>query len=191
MRFISRTKVENILSLTLNGINILFCLLVIAACIYKCIQAEFSVIVMCIYGGIIAALLVINEMKAIEISLTYAYFLATYRGRSLIFIFFGCLILDKGVLNIVAGTLNLSLGLVYMIMSFIIPSFPPPNPISINWQNWKDFSAEGLDLARPKHLSVESHVAIRLKSPPPPATPQHHHIPEDDVTMNSPFRNPY
>ena len=51
MRFISRTKVENILSLTLNGINILFCLLVIAACIYKCIQAEFSAIVMCIYGG--------------------------------------------------------------------------------------------------------------------------------------------
>ncbi|KAI7852991.1 hypothetical protein BDC45DRAFT_570530 [Circinella umbellata] len=134
---------------------------------------------MCIYGGIIAALLVINEMKAIEISLTYAYFLATYRGR------------NKSILNIVAGTLNLSLGLVYMIMSFIIPSFPPPNPISINWQNWKDFSAEGLDLARPKHLSVESHVAIRLKSPPPPATPQHHHVPEDDVTMNSPFRNPY
>ena len=63
--------------------------------------------------------------------------------------------MDKSVLNIVAGTLNLSLGLVYMIMSFIIPSFPPPNPISINWQNWKDFSAEGLDLARPKHLSVE------------------------------------
>lgn len=67
---------------------------------------------------------------------------------------FGCLSLSPSVLNIVAGTFNLTVGLVYMIMSFI-HSFPPPNPIVINWQNWKDFSAEGLDLARPKHVSIE------------------------------------
>lgn len=97
-------------------------------------------------------------------------------------------------MNIIAGTLNLVMGMIHMILSFV-PSFPPPNPVMINWQNWKDFSAEGLDLARPKHFSVEvskpfsyhslriwnkltgetkqSNVAIRLKSPPPPV---HHHI---------------
>ncbi|KAI8136666.1 COPI associated protein-domain-containing protein [Fennellomyces sp. T-0311] len=157
----------------------------------KSIQSGFSEIVICIYGGIMAALLVVNEVKATELSLKYAYFLATYRGRSMVFIFFGCLVLDTSVVNIVAGTLNLAMGLVYMIMSFIIPSFPPPNPISINWQNWKDFSAEGLDLARPKHISVESNMAIRLKSPPPP-TPQH--AADDDVSSSTtvgPFRSPY
>lgn len=67
---------------------------------------------------------------------------------------FGCLVLDDTVVNIVAGTLNLTMGLVYIIMSFITPEFIPPNPMTINWQNWKDFSAEGLDLSRPKPMMV-------------------------------------
>lgn len=51
MRRPSRTKVENIASLFLNGLNICLYLLVIAACVLKSIQADFSDIVMCIYGG--------------------------------------------------------------------------------------------------------------------------------------------
>lgn len=51
MGCLSRTKVENILSLTFNGINIALCLLVIAAAIIKAIKGNFSQIVMCIYGG--------------------------------------------------------------------------------------------------------------------------------------------
>ncbi|ORY93874.1 COPI associated protein-domain-containing protein [Syncephalastrum racemosum] len=168
MRMVSRTKVENMLSLVLNGINLSLYALVIVACIYKAIQTDFSQIVLCIYGGLIAALLVVNEIKTFEISLYYFRFLSVYRGRGMIFIFFGCLVLDENVLGITAGTLTFAMGLIYMIMSFIPTAFPPPNAIVINWQNWKDFSAEGLDLARPKHMSIESSIAIRLKSPPPP-----------------------
>ncbi|KAI8367563.1 COPI associated protein-domain-containing protein [Radiomyces spectabilis] len=151
---LSRTKVENILSLMLNGINIGLYLLVIAAAILKAIDGNFSQIVMCIYGIVIAILLIINEVKSSEIALQYFRFLSIYKGRGMILIFFGCLVLDFGVANIIAGTLNLGFGFAYMILSYV-SSFPPPNPIMINWQNWKDFSAEGLDLARPKHYTVE------------------------------------
>ncbi|KAI9322407.1 hypothetical protein BX666DRAFT_1894554 [Dichotomocladium elegans] len=157
MRFISRTKIEHILSLVLNGINMSLCLLVIVACVFKSINGSFSEIVICIYGGIIAALCIINEAVSFDISFEYFRFLSIYRGRSMVFIFFGCLVLDNSVVNIVAGTLNLTMGSVYMIMSFITPAFVPPNPVSINWQNWKDFSAEGLDLPRPRPLGGKTH----------------------------------
>lgn len=51
MRMVSRTKVENMLSLVLNGINLSLYAFVIVACIYKAIQTDFSQIVLCIYGG--------------------------------------------------------------------------------------------------------------------------------------------
>ncbi|KAI7864609.1 COPI associated protein-domain-containing protein [Spinellus fusiger] len=145
----SRTKIENIMSLTLNAVNISLYLLVIAATIVKCIGANFSFIVMGIYGVIIAALLVVNEFRQFRISLDYFLFLSLYRGRGMILIFFGCLVLDTAVVNIIAGTLNLSFGFMYIIMSYL-SRYPCLKPIVINWQNWNDFSAEGLDLIRPK-----------------------------------------
>ncbi|KAI9018077.1 COPI associated protein-domain-containing protein [Phycomyces nitens] len=163
---LSRTKVENILSLGLNGMNISLYLLVIASTIVKCLNANFSQIVMGIYGIIIAALLVVNEFHLSNVSIDYFPFLSLYRGRGMVLIFFGCLVLDVAVVNIIAGTLNLAFGFLYIIMSYI-PSYPPLRPIGINWQNWKDFSAEGLDLIGPKHMAIESNVAMRLKSPPP------------------------
>ena len=64
------------------------------------------------------------------------------------------MVLSFDVVNIIAGTLNLVVGFMYIILSFV-SSFPPPNPIVINWQNWKDFSAEGLDLERPRDSTPE------------------------------------
>jgi hypothetical protein len=49
-KMISRSKVEHIVCLALNGINIIFYLLVIIAVIFKCIGGKFSDIVMGIYG---------------------------------------------------------------------------------------------------------------------------------------------
>lgn len=49
-KMISRSKVENIVCLALNGINIVFYLLIITAVIFKCIQGNFADIVMGIYG---------------------------------------------------------------------------------------------------------------------------------------------
>lgn len=48
---VSRTKIENILTLTLNCTNVALYLLLIAAVIYKSINANFSQVVIAIYGG--------------------------------------------------------------------------------------------------------------------------------------------
>ncbi|KAG2196227.1 hypothetical protein INT47_007654, partial [Mucor saturninus] len=129
---------------------------------------KFSEIVMGIYGIIMAGLLIINELQEIEFSHTYFFFLSTYRGRGLIMIFFGCLVLDYGIVNIVVGTLVLATGLLYIIMSFL-SNFPQQHPITINWRNWNDFSAEGLDLPHPRNINdhVVSQVHERLRSPAP------------------------
>ncbi|KAI9363601.1 COPI associated protein-domain-containing protein [Pilaira anomala] len=165
---ISRSKVEHIVCLALNGINIILYLLTITAVIFKCIDGKFSEIVLGIYGIIMAALLVINEFQEIQFSYTYFFFLSTYRGRGLIMVFFGCLVLDFGIVNIVVGTLLLATGLLYIIMSFL-SNFPQPHPITINWRNWNDFSAEGLDLPHHRDINnrVVSQIHERLKSPAP------------------------
>jgi hypothetical protein len=76
----------------------------------------------------------------------------------LFFFSFGCLVLDTGIVNITVGTLVLATGLVYVIMSFL-SNFPQPNPITINWRNWNDFSAEGLDLPHPRNRN--NHVVVK------------------------------
>ncbi|ORZ16925.1 COPI associated protein-domain-containing protein [Absidia repens] len=164
---ISRTKTENILILTLNCINISLYLLVIAAVTVKCLHANFSQIMVGIYGGVVSAALVVNEIKPLEISLVYFRFVSIYSGRGMIFIFFGCIVLDVSVLNIIAGTLCLVFGCIYIILSFV-PNFPPPNAMIINWQNWKGFSKEGMDLMRHNDSSgAESKSTALLISHPP------------------------
>ncbi|KAI8340605.1 COPI associated protein-domain-containing protein [Chlamydoabsidia padenii] len=165
---ISRTKTENILTLTFNCMNIVLYLLVIAAVIYKCLSADFSQIMIGIYGGIIAAALIVNEIKPSDLSIVYFRFVSIYSGRGILFIFFGCIVLDTSVLNIIAGTLCLVFGCMYIILSFV-SNFPPPNAMIINWQNWKDFSAEGLDLIRPSDSppGAESKTASYLIHHPP------------------------
>lgn len=67
--------------------------------------------------------------------------------------------LDSGIVNIVVSTLLLALGLAYVIMSFL-SNFPQPHPITINWRNWNDFSAEGLDL--PHNRDINDHVVVNV-----------------------------
>ncbi|KAI8059035.1 COPI associated protein-domain-containing protein [Gilbertella persicaria] len=158
---ISRSKVEHIVSLIFNGVNIILYALVVVAVIFKCIKGNFADIVMGIYGIVMAALMIVNELQEFEFSYHYFYFLSTYRGRGFLMVFFGCLVLDTGIVNIVVGTLVLAAGLLYIILSFT-SNFPPPNPITINWRNWNDFSAEGLDL--PHHRGANDTVVVRLSS---------------------------
>ncbi|KAI8365598.1 COPI associated protein-domain-containing protein [Blakeslea trispora] len=190
---ISRSKVEHILCLTFNAINIILYAFVIVAIIFKCINGNFADIVMGIYGIVMAALMVVNELQAFEFSYHYFHFLSTYRGRGFLMVFFGCLVLDSGIVNIVVGTLALATGLFYIILSFT-SNFPPPNPITINWRNWIDFSAEGLDLPhhRGANDTVVSEMHERLKSPAPIA--QHHAVrlgdmidPEKQPMMHHPY----
>lgn len=67
---------------------------------------------------------------------------------------FGCLVLDVNIINIVAGTLVLATGLLYIILSFL-SNFPQPQPLYVNWRNWNDISAEGLDLSRSRNNNTQ------------------------------------
>jgi hypothetical protein len=57
-------------------------------------------------------------------------------------------ILDTKSFNVIVGILSWTVGLLYLIISFAPDRFKP-NALIVNWQTWKDFSAEGLDLANP------------------------------------------
>jgi hypothetical protein len=80
-----------------------------------------------------------------------------YRYTHQIVFSFGCLVLDIGIVNITVGILVLATGLMYVTTSFV-SNFPQPNPITINWRNWNDFSAEGLDLPHPRNRN--NHVVV-------------------------------
>ncbi|CEI87616.1 hypothetical protein RMCBS344292_02026 [Rhizopus microsporus] len=151
---ISRSKVERIICLILNAVNILLDLFIIVTIVFKCLHGDFAAIVMGIYGIIMAGLLIINELQEIKYSIIYFYFLTTHRGRGFIMIFFGCLVLDVNIINIVAGTLVLATGLLYIILSFL-SNFPQPQPLYVNWRNWNDISAEGLDLSRSRNNNTQ------------------------------------
>ncbi|KAJ2959454.1 hypothetical protein NQZ79_g5093 [Umbelopsis isabellina] len=93
-------------------------------------------------------LLILNEIRTPVFVSENFRFLGLNLGRGLLFLFFGCVILDTVSFNIIVGILSWTVGLLYMIISFV-PNIPHPNALIINWQTWKEFSSEGLDLYNP------------------------------------------
>ncbi|KAI8988280.1 hypothetical protein BDF20DRAFT_814866 [Mycotypha africana] len=100
-----------------------------AASMMKAIVEHQSVsqILTCIYAFLLAAWLIAMETKSMDIPIYYFRIFTLYRGP---------------------GILNLSFGVIYFILSFV-PGAPTPRHANENWQNWKEYSAEGLDLERP------------------------------------------
>ncbi|KAG2200055.1 hypothetical protein INT47_007700 [Mucor saturninus] len=90
-------------------------------------------------------------------------FFTSYRGRSVILLLLGSIVfsLSHLVLLVVSVTL-FSFGFIYMILSFIPTAFSA-KPIVENWQNWQEYSAEGLDLDRPMNQKNSIDNATRLK----------------------------
>lgn len=71
------------------------------------------------------------------------------------------------LLNIVVTIFSFTLGLAYLIVS-LLPQTPPPNSLFINWQNHRDFWAEGLDLqVPPNHHLI---TCIQVSHPLPAHT---------------------
>ncbi|KAH8550664.1 COPI associated protein-domain-containing protein [Umbelopsis sp. PMI_123] len=145
---ISRTKIENITSLTFNVINITLYVLITTAAVTKSIGGNFADIVVCVYTAVATTFLILNEIRSPAFVNEYFRFLCINQGRGLLFLFFGCVILDTISFNIIVGILSWTVGLLYLIISFAPDRFHP-NALIVNWQTWKDFSAEGLDLANP------------------------------------------
>ncbi|KAI9359782.1 hypothetical protein BD770DRAFT_442374 [Pilaira anomala] len=128
----SKTKVENMLGLFFNTLNLTFYLVTMTSAAMKIrltTDKNVSHILTCLYallGGIIFSLL-------------HPFILFT-------------------------ASADLIMGLVYMLLSFF-PSTPFPRTMIENWQNWQEYSAEGLDLDRPerKNNDVDDDNAARLR----------------------------
>ncbi|KAF1807721.1 COPI associated protein-domain-containing protein [Mucor lusitanicus] len=159
----SKTKLENIYGLVFNAINLSLYLLAAAASLMKAIVEHSSVsqVLTCVYAFILSLVLVVMESKSCDMAVYYFKFLTLYRGRAMLVIF---IILGNSEHSflLAAGILNLMFGLLYLVLSFI-PQTPIPRPVYDNWQNWKEYSAEGLDLERPANDSNMMDNAARLK----------------------------
>ncbi|OZJ01950.1 hypothetical protein BZG36_05122 [Bifiguratus adelaidae] len=163
---LSRTKLENILALWLNMWTIILYLLAITAAMFNIIYGSFSVIVVNVYISVLAAALIINEIKEAGFVQEHFKFLCTFAGRGLIFIFLGCITLQSRVLNIITTLLNITTGIFFFLISFT-EATPRLACISFNWQIWKDFSAEGLDLPQVTKHARHSYVHERLTTTEP------------------------
>lgn len=70
---------------------------------------------------------------------------------------------NKHTFLLVTGILNLLIGLLYWIISFL-PSCPCPKSATESWQNWQEYSAEGMDLDKPDTVSGVQIVLFDLTS---------------------------
>ncbi|KAI7898787.1 COPI associated protein-domain-containing protein [Cokeromyces recurvatus] len=102
-------------------------------------------IIQTIYCTIISSFLILHEFISPAWTQLYFGFLCLNRGKGIIMLFLGCLIMCEIAFNIIVSIITFTIGFIYIIIS-LIASLPPPNSFLVHWQNHKDFWAEGLDL---------------------------------------------
>ncbi|KAG2192662.1 hypothetical protein INT46_011229 [Mucor plumbeus] len=163
---VSRTKLENIYGLVFNLINLSLYILAAVASMMKAIVEYYNVsqVLTCVYAFVLSLLLAVMELIKFDIVSYYFRFLTLYRGRASLLILLGSIILSSNAHSflLATGILNLVFGAIYIILSFI-PTTPIPKPVNENWQNWKEYSAEGLDLERPTRNEDILDNASKLK----------------------------
>ncbi|KAK4510753.1 Ion_trans domain-containing protein [Mucor velutinosus] len=146
---ISRAKFENIAYLTLNVVNMVTYLMVFAASITKAKQGRLAEIIEAIYCTLMCCLLILHEFTSPAWIQNYFGFLTVHRGKGMLMLFLGCIVMCEIAFNIIVAIIAFTIGFAYFILS-LIPTLPPPNSFWIHWQNHRDFWAEGLDLTVPK-----------------------------------------
>ncbi|KAI8069049.1 COPI associated protein-domain-containing protein, partial [Gilbertella persicaria] len=145
---ISRAKFENIAYLALNVFNMITFSMVFAASITKANQSRLSEIIQAIYCTTISFLLILNEFLSLPWMHFYFGFLSIHRGKGILMLFLGCLVICDLAFNIIVTILAFTTGFTHLLLS-LVPTIPPPNCFLVHWQNHNDFWAEGLDLAIP------------------------------------------
>ncbi|KAI8637020.1 COPI associated protein-domain-containing protein [Parasitella parasitica] len=162
---ISRAKFENIAYLTLNAVNMVTYLMVFAASITKAKEGGLVEIIQAIYCTMISLLLILHEFTSPVWIQNYFGFLYVHRGKGILMIFLGCLVMCNIAFNIIVTIIAFTIGFAYFILS-LIPTLPPPNSFLIHWQNHRDFWAEGLDLTVPKiHTAPNNSNALHFPHP--------------------------
>ncbi|KAG0745694.1 hypothetical protein G6F57_009018 [Rhizopus arrhizus] len=122
---------------------------------------DVSQILTCTYTLLLSGTLLVTEIKSFHIILDLFKLALTHKGKSLILILLGSVVIsNKHTFLLVTGILNLLIGLLYWIISFL-PSCPCPKSATESWQNWQEYSAEGMDLDKPD-TGVDNATRLKL-----------------------------
>ncbi|ORE22856.1 hypothetical protein BCV71DRAFT_171131 [Rhizopus microsporus] len=104
---------------------------------------DVSQILTCIYTFFLSGIILgLTEIKSFRIISDHCRLALTHKGKA-------------------TGILDLIIGCIYFILSFI-SSCPVPRPVTESWQNWQEYSAEGLDLDRPSEGMVDNAARLKL-----------------------------
>ncbi|KAJ1978144.1 hypothetical protein H4R34_003310, partial [Dimargaris verticillata] len=123
------------LFLLLNLLNLIVCGLVIAVASINITDSPTNVIIYNAYTGCLCLLLAVAEIRIPAFIETNLRFLCTYRGRGLLYTFFGCLVYSSNLFNIAACVFIVTIGIAYFIISWV-PLAPPRFGIVDNWRAW-------------------------------------------------------
>ncbi|EIE82343.1 hypothetical protein RO3G_07048 [Rhizopus delemar RA 99-880] len=102
---------------------------------------DVSQILTCTYTLLLSGTLLVTEIKSFHIILDLFKLALTHKGK-------------------ITGILDLLIGLLYWIISFL-PSCPCPKSAIESWQNWQEYSAEGMDLDKPD-TGVDNATRLKL-----------------------------
>ncbi|KAK9472347.1 Golgi apparatus membrane protein TVP15 [Dipodascopsis tothii] len=88
---------------------------------------SFRAVITAIYTVLFGAMVILAEFALPENVIKYASFLLSFLGRGLFYLFVGATILAPGALRIVAGSIAMIVGVVYIILEFAPIAEAPAN----------------------------------------------------------------
>ncbi|KAI8072875.1 hypothetical protein BC940DRAFT_364652 [Gongronella butleri] len=122
----SREKLQNIIFLLLGVWNIVIYILVLVAAIVKAIDGKMAEIIQCVYCV---------QVKTLDFSDLYLGFLGLHAGKGCIMLFLGCVVMCESAFNIIVSIFGFTLGLAYIILSFV-PLVPLPSDLATHWKQY-------------------------------------------------------
>ncbi|PSR80638.1 Golgi apparatus membrane protein TVP15 [Coniella lustricola] len=106
-------------------VNLVVAVIMVLGGISEFFQASFQTIIIGAYVIIFGLATALLEFQIPPQVSRYASFLFSFIGRGIFYIFVGSILLNNGVLRIIAGSITGLIGVCYVVLEFI-PSIEPP-----------------------------------------------------------------
>ncbi|KAJ3366057.1 hypothetical protein GGF32_007557 [Allomyces javanicus] len=126
-------------SLSTNLVNLLATAVFTIATIVSLatINDSFTDILVNVYASVLGFAMLVIEIKPIASVAEYVLFLYTLKGRGLLFVFLGCIIIKTEGFNLFAGIFVISMGLVLFLIAFA-RHVPFITDVSTNYRKWNE-----------------------------------------------------
>ncbi|KNE59093.1 hypothetical protein AMAG_03436 [Allomyces macrogynus ATCC 38327] len=126
-------------SLSTNIVNLLATAVFTIATIVSLatINDSFTDILVNVYASVLGFAMLVIEIKPIASVAEYVLFLYTLKGRGLLFVFLGCIIIKTEGFNLFAGIFVISMGLVLFLTAFA-RHVPFITDVSTNYRMWNE-----------------------------------------------------